>query len=357
MSSLDLKSGCFQLTVSPSDIVKTAFVTKYATYAFRCMPVGLSGAAPNFQKSTDLILKPVIGKFVNVYMDDVIISSPSFTHHVEHLREVFDYYKRQAKTPEILLVNRGAEGIRRGQGGDNESASFKIAGFQKTFLVIYGCLFNRWVLKLAEFNIKWKHRSGAQNAVTDVLSRNPVESIIGEKVNCAIIRDLVLSSREQLIEEQRKDRELGHLYRYLEIPEYSSVTTTICKTDKHGPLIISPPGSWSEPNRKLKRGRKDTLVYKRSPDYGSGGAERTQRKGQKYKGEKRQLALSSNNELQCPRKRNRGDEIVMHGTSGYNLRPRRGAKVESRPTNEMRTQKKSTSLSQKKPRTSLQPLH
>ncbi|GFU09202.1 retrovirus-related Pol polyprotein from transposon 297 [Trichonephila clavipes] len=58
-------------------------------YAVRRVPFGLSGAAPNFQKAIDLILKPGIGKFVNVYMDDVIISSPSFTHHVENLREVF----------------------------------------------------------------------------------------------------------------------------------------------------------------------------------------------------------------------------------------------------------------------------
>ncbi|GFT09026.1 retrovirus-related Pol polyprotein from transposon 297 [Trichonephila clavipes] len=53
------------------------------------MPFGLSGVAPNFQKAIDIILKPMIGKLVNVYMDDVIISSPSFTQHVEHLKEVF----------------------------------------------------------------------------------------------------------------------------------------------------------------------------------------------------------------------------------------------------------------------------
>ncbi|GFV35546.1 retrovirus-related Pol polyprotein from transposon 297 [Trichonephila clavipes] len=53
------------------------------------MPFGLSGAAPNFQKAIDIILKPVIGRFVSVYMDDVIISSLSFTHPVEYLREVF----------------------------------------------------------------------------------------------------------------------------------------------------------------------------------------------------------------------------------------------------------------------------
>ncbi|GFS58295.1 retrovirus-related Pol polyprotein from transposon opus [Trichonephila clavipes] len=89
MSALDLRSGYFQMAVNPSDIVKTAFVTKNGTYAFRRMPFGLSGAAPNFQKAIDIILKPVIGKFVSIYMDDVIISSPSFTQHVKHLKEVF----------------------------------------------------------------------------------------------------------------------------------------------------------------------------------------------------------------------------------------------------------------------------
>ncbi|GFU04426.1 retrovirus-related Pol polyprotein from transposon 297 [Trichonephila clavipes] len=67
MFALDLRSGYFQMAVNPSDIVKTAFVTKNGTYAFRRMPFGLSGAAPNFQKAIDIILKPVIGKFVSVY--------------------------------------------------------------------------------------------------------------------------------------------------------------------------------------------------------------------------------------------------------------------------------------------------
>ncbi|GFV46316.1 retrovirus-related Pol polyprotein from transposon opus [Trichonephila clavipes] len=89
MSALNLRLGYFQMAVNPSDIVKTAFVTKNGTYAFHRMPFGLSGVAPNFQKAIDIILKPVIRKFVNVYMDDVIISFPSFTQHIEHLEEVF----------------------------------------------------------------------------------------------------------------------------------------------------------------------------------------------------------------------------------------------------------------------------
>ncbi|GFX67879.1 retrovirus-related Pol polyprotein from transposon opus [Trichonephila clavipes] len=87
----------------------------------------------------------------------------------------------------------------------------------------------RWVLKLAEFNIEWEHRFETQSAEANVLSRNPVESIIGEKNNCAIIGNFVLSSREQLIEEQRKVPEFCHIYRYLEKPEDTSVNMTICE--------------------------------------------------------------------------------------------------------------------------------
>ncbi|GFW74484.1 uncharacterized protein TNCV_2413831 [Trichonephila clavipes] len=51
------------------------------------MPFGLSGAAPNFQKAIDIILKLVIGRFVMVYVDDVIIASPSFNEHIDHLNQ------------------------------------------------------------------------------------------------------------------------------------------------------------------------------------------------------------------------------------------------------------------------------
>ncbi|GFT21347.1 retrovirus-related Pol polyprotein from transposon opus [Trichonephila clavipes] len=89
MSTLDLRSGYFQLAISPKDIKKTAFITRNGTFAFLRMPFGLSGAAPNFQRAIDIILQPVIGRFVSVYMDDVIITSPSFKDHLDHLTQVF----------------------------------------------------------------------------------------------------------------------------------------------------------------------------------------------------------------------------------------------------------------------------
>ncbi|GFY30161.1 uncharacterized protein TNCV_3090691 [Trichonephila clavipes] len=110
------------------------------------------------------------------------------------------------------------------------------------------------------------------------------------------------------------------------------------KTDKSGPLIRSSPGSWTEPSTKLKISRKETLGYKRSRDSRSGGPERKQRNRQNHQGEKRQLTLTSKSGLQGPRKKYRGDEIVMPSTNGYNLRQRNGTRMECRPTIEMKTQ-------------------
>ncbi|GFW16508.1 uncharacterized protein TNCV_2351321 [Trichonephila clavipes] len=77
----------------------------------------------------------------------------------------------------------------------------------------------RWALKLSEFNMEWEHRPGAQNVVADVLSRNPVDNVEGSQISCVALRALALNSREQLIQEQREDPELGHIYRYLENPD------------------------------------------------------------------------------------------------------------------------------------------
>ncbi|GFV28781.1 retrovirus-related Pol polyprotein from transposon 297 [Trichonephila clavipes] len=98
MSTLDLKSGYFQLAISPTDIEKTAFITRNGTFAFLRMPLGLSGAAPNFQKAIDIILKPVLGRFVMCYMDDVIITSPSFNEHIDDLNQVFTLLRDAGQT-------------------------------------------------------------------------------------------------------------------------------------------------------------------------------------------------------------------------------------------------------------------
>ncbi|GFX24495.1 uncharacterized protein TNCV_993101 [Trichonephila clavipes] len=84
-------------------------------------------------------------------------------------------------------------------------------------------------IKIDDGNLRVDLSETKLNVVANVLDNNTIESIIGEKVNYSIIRDMVLSSRDQLIEEQKTDPELGHIYRYLENPEDSSINAAICE--------------------------------------------------------------------------------------------------------------------------------
>ncbi|GFT84233.1 retrovirus-related Pol polyprotein from transposon opus [Trichonephila clavipes] len=261
MSTLDLRSGYFQLAISPKDVEKTAFITRNGTFAFLRMPFGLSGAAPNFQRAIDIILQPVIGRFVSVYMDDVIITSPSFKDHLDHLTQ-FNLFTdargvgigavlQQNQKP-IAFASRTLNKAERNYTVTERECLAVIWALNK-FKTYFGPLpvkvitdhaaltkltngknlssrMIRWALKLSEFNIEWEHIPGVQNVVADLLSRNPVDSVEGSQISCAALRALAINSREQFIKEQREDPELGHIYRYLENPDDGSVNATVCES-------------------------------------------------------------------------------------------------------------------------------
>ncbi|GFX63438.1 uncharacterized protein TNCV_3620411 [Trichonephila clavipes] len=79
--------------------------------------------------------------------------------------------------------------------------------------------------------------------------------------------------------------------------------------------------------------------YKRSNESRSGGPERKVQKGSEHRVNKRNVSSNdSNGVLPRLRKKNRREETVTSNTSGYNLRPRKGKRVESRLTIEKKTQ-------------------
>ncbi|GFT20858.1 retrovirus-related Pol polyprotein from transposon 17.6 [Trichonephila clavipes] len=45
----------------------------------------------------------------------------------------------------------------------------------------------RWTLKLSEFNIEWEHRTGVQNVVVDVLSRDLVGNMEESQTSCVAL--------------------------------------------------------------------------------------------------------------------------------------------------------------------------
>ena len=89
-TTLDLKSGYWQVKVHPSCREKTAFITHEGLYEFRVMPFGLMNAPAVFQRLMRRVLRDVDSEteFVSVYLDDVLAFSKTSEEHMMHLLQV-----------------------------------------------------------------------------------------------------------------------------------------------------------------------------------------------------------------------------------------------------------------------------
>jgi hypothetical protein len=66
-----------QTRIPQEDVPKTAFRTPQGLFQFRVLCFGLTNAPATFQRIMNLIFAPYLGKFVALYMDDILIYSPS----------------------------------------------------------------------------------------------------------------------------------------------------------------------------------------------------------------------------------------------------------------------------------------
>lgn len=88
-SSLDLKSGYWQLDMDHDSILKTAFVTSSGLYEFQRLPFTLKNAAASFQRLMEYVFRDLKGKCCMVYIDDVVIYSKDEQEHLQHIQQVF----------------------------------------------------------------------------------------------------------------------------------------------------------------------------------------------------------------------------------------------------------------------------
>src|SRR6267154_647706 len=93
-TTLDMRSGYFQIPMDTESRPKTAFVVQDGTYEYTRMPFGIQAGPAVFSRIMSHIFRGLTFKTMIVYIDDLMIFSKDFDTHMEALKEVFARLRR-----------------------------------------------------------------------------------------------------------------------------------------------------------------------------------------------------------------------------------------------------------------------
>jgi RNase H-like domain found in reverse transcriptase/Reverse transcriptase (RNA-dependent DNA polymerase)/Integrase zinc binding domain/Chromo (CHRromatin Organisation MOdifier) domain/Aspartyl protease len=87
-SLLDLKAGYAQIRLHPKDIPRSAFTTPFGHFEYTVVPFGMANAPSAFSKIMQHVLRSVLGRCAEVYLDDVMVFSSTPEQHQKDLATV-----------------------------------------------------------------------------------------------------------------------------------------------------------------------------------------------------------------------------------------------------------------------------
>ena len=93
LSFLDAFSGYHQIPMYPPDAEKTAFITPHGLLCYDVMSFGLKNVGVIYQTLVTKMFKPLLGKTMEVYVDDMLVKSKERPDHATHLQEAFELLK------------------------------------------------------------------------------------------------------------------------------------------------------------------------------------------------------------------------------------------------------------------------
>ena len=80
----------YQIKMHKDDTSKVSFITDFGVFYYLGMAFGLKNAGATYQRLVNKIFKHLIGKIMEVYVDDMLVKSLDRADHIKHLQEVFE---------------------------------------------------------------------------------------------------------------------------------------------------------------------------------------------------------------------------------------------------------------------------
>jgi hypothetical protein len=77
-----------QIKVKRADKYKTTSITRWGTFAYDHMHFGLSNAGDTFQRPMQIDFDDLIGKIIQIYLDDLMVYSKIQSDHFDHMKIV-----------------------------------------------------------------------------------------------------------------------------------------------------------------------------------------------------------------------------------------------------------------------------
>ncbi|PKA55351.1 RNA-directed DNA polymerase like [Apostasia shenzhenica] len=93
MSFLNAFSGYHQIRMVEQDEKHTSFITDHGTFYYRVMSFGLKNAGATYKRMIDTVFRGQKGRYMEAYVDDLLIKSQSGVDHLEDLREILETYR------------------------------------------------------------------------------------------------------------------------------------------------------------------------------------------------------------------------------------------------------------------------
>ncbi|XP_063947569.1 uncharacterized protein LOC108203383 [Daucus carota subsp. sativus] len=87
---MDGFSGYNQIRMDKDDVPKVSFITDFGVFCYLVMAFGLKNAGATYQRLANKMFKHLIGKTMEVYVDEMLVKSLNKADHLEHLKEAFE---------------------------------------------------------------------------------------------------------------------------------------------------------------------------------------------------------------------------------------------------------------------------